>query len=253
MASTEGDPIKFFDLDGQHRPYSPMTCFVLNYKQLSYRTEWIPFADVAKTMKQNHVLPTMETEPFYTVPAIIDNSNVQSGREPMIVCDSLAIARYLDETYPDHPIYIPLGRELVELHMQEIVALRRAFIHICVAHTSRLLEDRHKEAFITTRTKYFGVHPDDLFAPDRQEATWKAVYDGLGRLSDYIESLETYRPGAAFPFGGDAPCYADFALCAALIWFQKCSPEGAWEKIKDLNGEKWERLRKNCEPYSQVL
>ncbi|KAF9243907.1 hypothetical protein BU15DRAFT_72017 [Melanogaster broomeanus] len=253
MASTDS-VLKFFDLDGHNRPFSPMTWrFVLNYKKIPYRTVWVPFADVAKTMQQNHIAPTMQTEPFYTVPAIIDDNNVASGREPAIVSDSPAIARYLDETYPDPPIFTPLGKEAVEAHVAEVRPLLVVLVNICVAHTSRILEDRHKEAFIATRTKYFGVHPDDLFAPDKQEAVWKSVYDGLDRLSDYIERLETHRPGASFPFGGDVPCYADFALCSGFMWLKKCSPEGAWEKIQDLNGGKWERLCKGCEPYSQSL
>ncbi|KIK96517.1 hypothetical protein PAXRUDRAFT_10774 [Paxillus rubicundulus Ve08.2h10] len=187
----------------------------------------------------------------------------------MTVCDSFAIARYLDETYPDHPIYIPLGRELVEARMQEIHALRRAFMHMCVAHTSRLLEDRHKEAFVATRTKYFstvaarilvaftqasrywklaGVHLDDL-RPRKP----KTVHDGLlvGRSSDYIESLETYRPGTAFPFEGDAPRYADFALCAALIWFQTCSPESALGEYQRFEWGEVGTSVERCNEYEQ--
>ncbi|KIJ68614.1 hypothetical protein HYDPIDRAFT_24874 [Hydnomerulius pinastri MD-312] len=249
--------ITFFDLDGSSskRPFSPMTWntrFVLNYKQLPYRTEWVPFGDVAKILKENNVPPTMQRKPFYTVPAITDNRNVASGGELKILSDSTPIADYLEETYPDRPIYAP-GKDIVHAYLREVRKLRMAVESMCVAHTSAILDGRHKEAFISSRTEHFGMHPDELFSPEKQGDVWVSVYGGLKVLSDYIDGLGKANSEAAFPFGVDKPCYADFAVCAALLWFQKTSPEGAWEKIKDLNGGKWGRLFEGCEPYMQEV
>ncbi|KAK0452716.1 uncharacterized protein EV420DRAFT_1630370 [Desarmillaria tabescens] len=73
--------------------------YVLNYKGLPYRTEWVD----SPTSK-----PSDGVAPHYTLPLLHDHSTGAS------VSESAAIARYLDKTYPETPVVIPAGTNAEE-------------------------------------------------------------------------------------------------------------------------------------------
>ncbi len=82
--------ILLYDLVGADpaRPYSPhcwKIAMALAHKGLDYRSVATRFTDV----------PAVESGASKTIPVIRDGAKV--------VCDSFAIALYLEETYPDRP------------------------------------------------------------------------------------------------------------------------------------------------------
>ncbi|KAG2012919.1 hypothetical protein CC2G_009870 [Coprinopsis cinerea AmutBmut pab1-1] len=95
--------------------------FILNYKNLPYKTEWTPYHDIASVYHKHNLQPvcsrtdpsTGKAEPYYTIPVIFDDS---TGRA---IADSLEIAKYLDETYPDTPKVVPeTGEDGVDAKQQ---------------------------------------------------------------------------------------------------------------------------------------
>jgi glutathione S-transferase len=83
----------------------------LNYKQIPYKTVWVEFADVQAVGQRIGATPSTaypDGTPRYTLPTIYDPN---TGRT---VSDSVAIAKYLDEQYPERRLF-PDGTE----HAQE--------------------------------------------------------------------------------------------------------------------------------------
>jgi len=47
--------------------------------------------------------------------------------------------------------------------------------------------------------------------------------------------------------------YADFALCAVLIWIEKVAPQDGWARVRQWNGGRWMRLWERCRDYMDVF
>ena len=91
----------------------------MDYKRLPYKTVFVEFSEIARVSQEIGAKPTgtwPDGSPKYTVPAIYDPSTKTA------VSDSVAIAQYLDATYPDTPRVIPEGTEAFQETV--LVALR---------------------------------------------------------------------------------------------------------------------------------
>jgi hypothetical protein len=87
-------------LFGSPHRTDPLLRYSLNYKGLSYRTEWIEFPDIeahCKAIGASATSTNIDGSPFYTLPVIKDLST------GAVVSESAAIAKYLDDTYPSTP------------------------------------------------------------------------------------------------------------------------------------------------------
>lgn len=72
----------------------------LQLKGIPFKTEWVEYPDIEPLCKRIGALPTSKKtdgRDHYTLPTIFDPS---TGRA---ISDSLPIALYLDQTYPDSP------------------------------------------------------------------------------------------------------------------------------------------------------
>jgi len=92
---------------------------VLNYKRLLYRTAWVEYQDVERTLRSIGAPPASvgrDGRPVYALPAIMVP---QRPSEPPIVLSSAnAIVEYLEMTHPARPVF-PDGSR----------ALQLAFVH----------------------------------------------------------------------------------------------------------------------------
>ena len=97
--------------------------------------------------------PTRETEPKWSVPAIVD----ARADPPVVLSDSGVIADHLEKTCPEPSIY-PHGRE-VQLKwaaaIEENVLKRLAFL--ILPETPKILPESDVEYFIDTRKRFFGT------------------------------------------------------------------------------------------------
>jgi glutathione S-transferase len=76
----------------------------LNYKGLPYKTVWVELCDVAALYASHNAAPSNDSPSAAphercTVPALYDPN---TGK---FVSDSFKISKYLDETYPEKPLF----------------------------------------------------------------------------------------------------------------------------------------------------
>ena len=226
---------------------------MLNYKQLPYKTVWLSFPDIEPTLSKLGAKTTVKhpedpAKPYYTVPVILD----ENGDEPQLITDSLAIAIYLDEKYPEKPILPKKGVALE--YAFERFFIKTAGIHIdpfICPMTWPILDEPSQVYFRETREKWYGgkLEDDSPKGPIR-DGHWKALNEGWDAVAAV---LDKNGPGSDFVAGGSEPTRADFILISFLLWIKavlgsECEDYGfsGWS-----NG-RWARLLKKTEAWQVV-
>lgn len=228
----------------------PTIRFVLNYKGLAYKTEWIEYPDIKPLCLKIGAKPTgkkPQGEPYYSLPVIYDPST------KTVVSDSWDIVQYLEKTYPNTPSVIPKGT--LGLHAAFYHAVQKEvwtpFFQLVIFPTWRYLNEPSQIYFRTTREADFGKKLEE-FAPDNEEGEkrWKEaedVFKILGKWYDANgESNELIM--------GDTICYADILVAARLVWGKVTWGENSkeWEKLKTWDGGRWARFAKKFEKYEAI-
>lgn len=229
-------------------PHVWKTRFVLNYKNVPYRTTWVSYPDIEGTMKGIGGQPTAKRadgSPLYTLPVIED------GTRRLVVADSAKIAEYLDAHYAaDAPLFPPNTRALQAAALSYINAnLLPSLRPLVVPSVVRILDPRGAEYFRRTREAAFGCTLEDVLpAGEKREEHWKAVFKALDEIASWFDGKW---------LGGDKPVYADFVLGAWLQWMRKVTTAqpgvDGWDRVKDANGGRWSRYLDNLEPYMSTI
>ncbi|KAF8824223.1 hypothetical protein HHX47_DHR8000375 [Lentinula edodes] len=205
-------------------PNTWKTRYSLNYKGLSYRTEWIEYPDIEALCIKIGAAPTdVKADgitPDYTLPVIYDPSTNKT------ISDSFAIALYLDTAYPDTPKLFPPGTQ----------AIQEAFMQPAVFW--KLPEGRSQEYFRRTREALYNVTIEE-WTPrgDEKVKEWKRVERTLGVLAGhYRVAKEEFGILDAF-LSGVKPTFGDFALAGILKWSEPniCWSPNTWKTRYSLN------------------
>lgn len=218
--------ILLYDLVGRDatRPFSPhcwKVAFALAHKGLAFESVPTPFTAV----------PAVEAGICKTVPVIRDGERV--------VGDSFAIARYLEETYPDRPsLFGGAGGEAMARFVER---WSQTTVHPWLGAAALLdihdrLEVRDQAYFRDSRERRFGKSLEQVVA--ESASGLEAFRAGLGPLRSML---------ACQPFiGGATPLFADYIVAGAFQWVRVVStvrplagddPVGEWlGRILDLHG-----------------
>jgi glutathione S-transferase len=142
-----------------------------------------------------------------SVPVLVDGETV--------VHDSWEIAEYLDETYPQRPLFACAQARAAGLfikHWTEQV-LQPAILRVIVADVVVHLHERDRAYYRETRERRLGAPIEDV-ASDR-----------AGNLERLRTALQTLRLTLAINayVGGDEPNYADHIVFGAFQWARVCS------------------------------
>ena len=223
---------------------------VLNYKRIPYKTVWLSYPDIEKTLIKLGCAPTGTkpndpTRPHYTLPAIVD----ASSSPPVAIADSLAIAEYLDAKYPDRPVFPKTGKALeyaFEEYFRSVLMPRIPvlfYIPLC-----GILDDRGSEYFQRNRGL---VKLEELSSEGEvREGHWRALEAGYDQIAAIIEKNGS---DVDYVAGGSEPTCADILIVSFLIWIKIIMPE-EWEKrVKGWSGGRWERLLKKTEEWQAVV
>ena len=190
--------------------------YSLNYKGLPYRTEWLELRDIPVVSIKYGAAPTSTKEdgsPYYTLPMIYDPATRTA------IADSLAIARYLDETYPDKPTLFPHGT----------VGLQHAFVEeffrkvvfpafsIVAEGCYGVMSERTAVYFRETRERMFGSKLEEIAA--KGEAREASLEKLRGAFEVFVGRLDESGKKTTYLLG-DTPCYADFVVGANLQWLR---------------------------------
>ncbi|GJF00932.1 glutathione S-transferase [Phanerochaete sordida] len=246
------EPIVFYDIPAREpacmawSPNTWRTRYALNYKGLSYKTEWVEYPDIEALCKKIGAPPT-EKKPdgsdHYTFPVIFD-PNTQR-----VVADSGAIAEYLDAAYPDTPKLFPSGtralqaafhqllRPSVMLHIRNSVLLR-----VC-----QNLRPRSQEYFRRTREEGIGRTLEQAGS----EKDWPMLVRGLTLVK---ECLDANGEEGNVLLMGDRICFADIQLAAMLTWMRVSLGENSeqWRKLLSLHEGRWAQFMERFSKYQQV-
>lgn len=196
--------ILLYELAGRdaERPFSPhcwKTVMSLAHKGLDFERRSVPFTQVAG----------IEGGASKTVPVIRDGDTV--------VADSLAIAIYLDETYPDRPSLFggPGGMAMARFVERWTQLTLHSYLGAAVLlDIHALLAPVDQAYFRDSREKRFGK-PLEQVPIDREL-----------KLAAFRSALEPLRSTLSYqPFiGGPSPLFADYIVFGALQWARIVSP-----------------------------
>ncbi|KAL0958809.1 hypothetical protein HGRIS_014128 [Hohenbuehelia grisea] len=234
-------------------PNSPNTWKVrllLNYKGLEYTTQWVPSADIERTCKSLDIPPTgtqPNGEPRYTLPALVDNTKTP----PVLLSDSVPIMEYLDGAYPaSNRLAFPGESRALQYVLQKYLdmSIWPHVMRLMVMDMYRLKLPADQQHFRTRLEAIFGQPLEQLEAQGEERVrVWGLVEGAFGALA---QSLAANGDGEFFM--GKSPSYADFAICAVLIFFKTTSPEEAWGRISKFDSGRWDALYHSCQKWAEV-
>lgn len=203
-------PIKLYDLAGAGGRRFSSNCwrsqFVLAHKGLAYETVPTKFTEISVVCGGGHK----------TIPVIEDGATQ--------VCDSWAIANYLEESYPDRPSVFgdgasggaPGDARGFSLFLQHWGMRNISFplLHIIIKDIYDRLDEADQPYFRETREKRFGKTLEELV--ENRDETVLQFRGNLNPLRTVLAD-QSYLSGAA-------PLYPDYIVTAALLWARMMSP-----------------------------
>ncbi|EJD08503.1 uncharacterized protein FOMMEDRAFT_101922 [Fomitiporia mediterranea MF3/22] len=224
---------------------------ILNYKRLPYRTKWIEVPDIDRTMRQigaPHTSKRSDGRPVFTLPVIVDP--IRSPTAPVVLSNASAISEYLEITYPARPLYPDGSKALQTLfvhYLQDV--FMKPLLPIMIPLSAQRLNPRSQEYIFPSNQR---PPPDAGLSGPQREQAWQAVRENFKTLSDILDK-NSGEDGDGVVVSGRDITYADFALCAILIWIERVSPQDVWPLIRSWNGGRWARLMDRCRDYMDVM
>lgn len=214
---------------------------------------WLSYPDIEPTLKKLGVNPKDPhpgdpSKPYYTLPVIQDDN----GDEPVVVADSLTIIEYLEEKYPERPVFANTGKAL----QYSFEACVRVYVGMNMnpfvrGSTWLILDKRGQEYFRDTREKWDGMKLEEASpkGPIR-DGHWKNLEQGFNKLAKVMNRNGTT---SLFVAGGETPTFGDFILLSFLKWMKgilgdECEEygfskwdDGRWAKFLEKT-EEWQKV-----------
>ncbi|MEE9376234.1 MAG: glutathione S-transferase family protein [Rhizobiaceae bacterium] len=192
--------IKLYELCGADptsvfSPHCWKTKMSLAHKGLDFESELVSFTQVS----------SIEGGDKRRVPVIRDGDTV--------VEESLAIAKYLDATYPDTPSLFngEGGEALTNMVISwSQTQLHAEAIRLCLMDIYNGLAPVDQAFFRTTREKVFGMTLEEF------DAKFPKTPNALNKA---LVPLELTLKNQKF-LGGDTPIFADYVVFGALQWLR---------------------------------
>ncbi|KAG8954440.1 hypothetical protein FRC04_011767 [Tulasnella sp. 424] len=260
--ATVENPLILYDIKSKGPPggmgWSPnvwKTRFVLNYKQIPYKTVWVSLPDIEPTLKPLGFDPTpsvINGKEWFTLPVISDPSP-EPGGEPTLVVDSQVIAEYLDSKYPQRPI-LPEGTKAFQAMFVGWVRTNTLphLIPLVAPQIVPILDDPGAEYYIRTREEMFGRKLTEMGIGEERAKSLAALEKVLATLDGHI----SLNGGGDFLMGS-TPSFADFILCASFMWMKRAPTtqdpgfETVFDVIKGWHGGRWGRLHMWSQQFTE--
>ncbi|THH30526.1 hypothetical protein EUX98_g3656 [Antrodiella citrinella] len=212
--------------------------FALNIKGLKYRTEWVEYPDIEGLCKKLGAGPTgtqSDGSPYYTLPVIYDPST------HTVVADSIPIAEYLDDTYPDTPrLFAPGTRGLHAAFRSALAAASRA-------------DDPLWNLIVRTREADEGKTLEEIAPEGEVRQGMLEVYEKqvLVKIASWYQA----NGNTTFIMGDDIPSNSDILVVSRFMWAKQTlgADSEVWTRIVSVDGGRWGRFMQAFEKYTQVV
>ncbi|TFK45007.1 hypothetical protein BDQ12DRAFT_673949 [Crucibulum laeve] len=245
--------ITFYDIPSQlpQKAWSPNTWkarYCLNYKGIPYRTEWIEFPDIEAKCSSLGIPPTSHKfgKDHYTLPAIHDPTTGIS------LADSIAIAEYLDTTYPDTPIVFPSGTAALQYaFLDAYLPTLRPFWRFSLPVLADKLNPPSAEYFIRTRSAMWGKSIRDVLPSGEERVEeWKKAKESVGIVDGWLK-----KNGEGPFIMGATPCFADFFVGGCLTHLKSVLGEDSeeWKDITTWHNGRWKAFLDGLKEYQAVI
>ncbi|THU85873.1 hypothetical protein K435DRAFT_868862 [Dendrothele bispora CBS 962.96] len=232
----------FYDIPSKMGAWSPNTWktrYTLNFKGIPFKTVWVEYPDIEKTLKDLGIAASATIldgkTPHYTLPAIYDPVT-KTGLNA-----SFAIAKYLDEKYPDKPTLAPRGTEaLQKAYIDAIRGKLDALLQFMFPKAAWSLNERSEEYFRRARKQKYGKTMEEMYPQgEKRKEEWKRLEEGLGQIDKWYGKEDILVMG-----GKEKVCFADFAIAGFMIstriLFGKESEE--WKDVSGWQRGRWGRM-----------
>ncbi|KAJ8096172.1 hypothetical protein PM082_000080 [Marasmius tenuissimus] len=196
---------------------SSVPWFILRYKNLPYEIKPINVLELQTIAPSLGAPPTItHPMPKYTIPFMKDS---ETGK---ILSNSLTIAEYLDQTYPDTPKVVPENSKM----------LLKIFQSDILARTAATNNDVVRPYLFKQFPKEFQeMVPLSVPTPE-------VLKDALSRTREQFEQLNLNLDGGVpyrgFLMGGDRPTIGDFTVLGFVYPLRLIYGEGSeeWKEVK---------------------
>ncbi|KAI6038813.1 hypothetical protein EDC04DRAFT_2868204 [Pisolithus marmoratus] len=232
-------------LEGKYwSPNTTKSRFVLSYKGLPFRVEWVEFPDIAPRMQEIGARPNKlaDGKEMYTLPVLSDpNTNA-------LITDSWEIAEYLEKTYPEKPIFNNQSKGLIRAFDSAFVNIGRVAIAFAFLRVSQILNERSIEYFITTRETRLNQKISE-FSPEgpKRDEHWTTLQRAMGTCKEWYD-----KEGGKWLMG-DVFSYADILVASGLFWFKRIMHDDEWEKILSWDEGRWGKLLADVEKECELV
>jgi len=223
----------------------------LNFKGLSYRTEFIELPDIEAFYKKNGIAPVekkVDGSPFYTLPVIYDPSTDK------FIADTPLIAEYLDKTYPDTPSLFPYNSLALQASFGPALnaTIIPSIIGFLVPLVCSRLNPVSAKFFRETRESVAGVPYEALaFKEEEADEKWVKVHEAFGKVDAWYQ-----KSGGQHPFLlGDTVSWADVVVASYLRQFKYVFGEDSqkWNDVMRWHDGRWKRLLEHLDKYFAVV
>ncbi|KAH6902442.1 hypothetical protein BKA70DRAFT_1567888 [Coprinopsis sp. MPI-PUGE-AT-0042] len=241
-------------------PNTMKTRLTLNYKGLPYTTEWVEFPDIRELYNKLDVKPNLGylNNPDFSLPMITDHSTGVS------LCESFAIAKYLDETYPDTPKLVPSDENgEMEKQITFIKELELGFIQGALPLIFKqsldcgLLTARGREFINTTRPPFLSLMGKNVTSAEEVNVSLEEKEVQWGKLKQLFNVMaERFGGTEKFSwFMGDTISFADLVMGGWIlsqreIWGEESEE---WKDMMSWNDGKWAKLAHGIKEYEALI
>ncbi|KAL4075528.1 hypothetical protein J3A83DRAFT_4369686 [Scleroderma citrinum] len=227
--------------------WSPSTArprYILGYKGLPFEVDWAEFPDIAPRMKEIGAAPSKRRDgsESYTLPVLRDPNT------GAIVTDSWDIAVYLDNTYPEKPIFPKDTKGLIRVFDTAYTDQILPALKFLLLRSREILRQPSAEYYTTTREKYFNQTFGELSpeGPERDQH-WSALEKGFATVKTWYDKTDgKWLMGSTFS-------YADILAASGLFWLKKVLHDDEWKRVAGWHGGQWGRLLVDAERECKVV
>ena len=217
--------------------------YVLSYKGLPFEIDWVELPDIAPRMKEIGARTTvyLDGSDLYTLPVLRDPNT------GAVVTDSYDIAVYLDNTYPEKPVFPKDTNGLIcALEPAYIAQMLHAYKFLVVRDVE-MLRDCSAEYYATTRGRLFNRKFAE-FSPEGPERDqhWAALEKVFTTAKIWYD-----KTNGKWLMGGTFS-YADIVIASFLFWFKTTLHDDEWEKVAAWHDGQWSTLLVDVESECKV-